>query len=571
MNKILLFLLFSCLAATAQPVITLPSPLDVCDSNNDCFAAFDLTVKNNEITDGQSGLSVAYFENYADAQADVSPIVFPSYYSNLSNPQTLHVRVSEISNPSSVSFTTMTIRVLPRPFPFPPYPYEICDGPENDGIGTFDLTSVDMLIANGDPTLSISYYATLTDAENGQNALPNVYTTNVFWTQTIFARATNMYGCFGIVTEDLKVNPLPQAVQPPDMIIYQNPEMGSDSFSLIPQRDLIVGSQVNVAVAFYLTQMDAETGTNQIPYCYTNFASPQTIYARVINTYTGCFSITSFQLIVSAEPNPFPAISFPDANFKAQLVQASTNNTIARNSCGETIKIDSNGDGEIQVDEAKRAARLSVGSSNITSMQGILNFTNLEILNCANNQLAELNLGGLFRLTSLECSLNQLETLDLSQTHVQILSCSGNNLVWINLKNGTDYYVPAEFPGFWNNNPLMYVCVDEFETGAIETTMELSQLSGVTITSECALLGVDQVAVGQNISIYPNPANDHVTVQADSDLRSITVFDIQGRNVHAYSSQATAFSFDISKFENGIYFLKIVTDKGMKTEKLIKK
>jgi hypothetical protein len=571
MNKILLVLLFTCLAANAQPVISIPSPLDTCDDDNDGFSVFDLTVKNDEITAGQPGLLVAYFETNGDAQANISPFTAPNSYTNISNPQTVYVRVSEIGNPSSFSLTTMTIRVFPGPFALPPPVYNLCDGPENDGIATFNLTIMDMAITDGDPAVSISYHATLADAQNGENALPNAYTTIVPWTQMVFASATNMYGCSKIVTLELKVAPVPQAVQPPDLIVYQNPQMETFNFNLLPQRDLIINGQASVAVEFYLTQADAETGTNPIPYCFSNFANPMTIYARVINLQTGCYNLTSFDLIVSSGPNPFPAVSIPDANFKAKLLQANTNNTIAKNSCGQNIKIDTNSDGEIQVDEAKWVARLDVGSSNIASLEGVLSFTNLETLNCSNNQLAELNLGGLYSLLSLECSLNQLETLDLSQTIVQYLSCSSNNLVWINLKNGTGYFVPAEFPGFWTNNPLMYVCVDEFETGAIETTMELSQLSGVTITSECAFLGIDEVAVGQNISIYPNPANDHVTVQADSDLRSITVFDIQGRNVHAYSPQATAFSFDISKFENGIYFLKIVTDKGMKTEKVIKK
>lgn len=149
-------------------------------------------------------------------------------------------------------------------------------------------------------------------------------------------------------------------------------------------------------------------------------------------------------------------INFDDPIFKSILLSATDNNNIAQNELYESIAIDSNGNGEIEVEESEQVYELFVPiNSNISSLQGIEFFSNLSGLHCTYNMLTELNvsmLTNLKRLTvndnqleilevnaqieTLHCSNNQIENLDFSQTvMLRNLSCINNNLTELNLLN----------------------------------------------------------------------------------------------------------------------------------------
>jgi hypothetical protein len=73
-----------------------------------------------------------------------------------------------------------------------------------------------------------------------------------------------------------------------------------------------------------------------------------------------------------------------------------------------------------------------------------------------------------------------------------------------------------------------------------------------------------------SVKIYPNPANSIVKIDADTTIRSIYLYDIQGRQLQAEYRNETNVSLDVSGRAAGIYFVKITTDRGVKVEKLIK-
>jgi len=71
------------------------------------------------------------------------------------------------------------------------------------------------------------------------------------------------------------------------------------------------------------------------------------------------------------------------------------------------------------------------------------------------------------------------------------------------------------------------------------------------------------------INVYPNPTTSKITINSDFDLKSIQVYDVQGRILETLIG--TNKNLDISDKANGVYFLKITTNKGSKIEKVIKK
>ena len=163
-------------------------------------------------------------------------------------------------------------------------------------------------------------------------------------------------------------------------------------------------------------------------------------------------------------------INFPDANFKAKLLEASTENFIARNASNEYIKIDTNNNGEIEITEAENIFRLDINNQDpetgltntataIGNIDGIEYFINLTHLYVYYNNLSLLNLNTLVNLTHLNCSFNLLTTftiinplilnnldysmneisnLDVNQfLNLEHLSCYNNQIQNLNLNSLT--------------------------------------------------------------------------------------------------------------------------------------
>jgi gliding motility-associated-like protein len=57
----------------------------------------------------------------------------------------------------------------------------------------------------------------------------------------------------------------------------------------------------NYTVSYYATSADANAPANALPNLYTNTSNPQTIYVRIQNNTSGCYTVTSFQLIVTSQ------------------------------------------------------------------------------------------------------------------------------------------------------------------------------------------------------------------------------------------------------------------------------
>jgi hypothetical protein len=86
----------------------------------------------------------------------------------------------------------------------------------------------------------------------------------------------------------------------------------------------------------------------------------------------------------------------------------------------------------------------------------------------------------------------------------------------------------------------------------------------------------EQLAVGEHnldasISVYPNPADGIVNIKSDNVIKSVEVYDIQGRILQHVSDVNNITSVSIDGYGSGIYFLKIRSDKGIRIEKIMKK
>ncbi len=307
------------------PTALQPAPLELCDdlgeSPGDEMTAFDLTVKDQEITGGNASWSVAYYETDAGAQSQTGAIADPTQYVNTSvdglpaNPQTLYVVVTD-TDTGCVDFTTLTIRVLPNPTPTPSDQLpdlELCDDINTgDGLEVFDLTENEALLLNGESGVTATYHETAEDADSGTDAIgdPMQYTNIETPAQEIYVRVTNdITGCYTVVDFTIRVNPLPGVVAVTDFILCELNTDGFDSFDLSTKDAEVLNGQDpgQFIVTYHVDLADAESGMNALVSPYTNTSNPQQIFVTITDSVTGCsISTQRFNLQVdeAAQANP---------------------------------------------------------------------------------------------------------------------------------------------------------------------------------------------------------------------------------------------------------------------------
>ena len=321
----------------AAPVIFSPTPLEVCDDNNDGIAVFNLTDKNLEITGGPSTLIVSYHETQANAENNHFPK--GPVYGNLITafpedaPYILWVRVEEPGGSQCPSFTQLRLIVNRTPQPVSPDPIEVCDDATADGFATFPDISIreaDML-SGLDPrdTYTFEYYELEADAKAAVPANPALpvlnYNNTTAHSQTIWVRVSTPQGCFKAVPMELRVNPNPVVAVPlPEYTLCDDPSGdGYEVFDLGAHRQLVT-SVPGMEVKYYFDSAALAAGT-ELPLAYPNqVQTVQTIIVAVTNTATGCFSTTTLTLRVQQRPlvtipATIPTACDPDGNGTEQF------------------------------------------------------------------------------------------------------------------------------------------------------------------------------------------------------------------------------------------------------------
>ncbi|MGJ8591629.1 MAG: gliding motility-associated C-terminal domain-containing protein [Aquaticitalea sp.] len=184
-----------------------------------------------------------------------------------------------------------------------------CDDASGDGFESFDLESQTAGILGGqDPSLfNVTYHLTVGDAINNTGALNSPYI-NTANPQTIYVRVedANSTTCIARTNFDLVVLGSDITATSADMEVCDDASGdGFEVFDLTSNDVNILGSQdpANFVVTYYLTEADANAGTDPLTSPYTNISNPQTIWARVgLTASVDCYAIVSFDLIVSPAP-----------------------------------------------------------------------------------------------------------------------------------------------------------------------------------------------------------------------------------------------------------------------------
>ncbi len=72
------------------------------------------------------------------------------------------------------------------------------------------------------------------------------------------------------------------------------------------------------------------------------------------------------------------------------------------------------------------------------------------------------------------------------------------------------------------------------------------------------------------LRIHPNPANTTLTVETDSPVREITVYNLTGQVMMTIENCPSPATINVASLPRGIYLLRAVTDNGVKTARFVK-
>jgi gliding motility-associated-like protein len=300
-------------------LLTTPAPLSLCDDDanpNDQYHAFNLTIKDTQINQGTTA-TVTYYPSLSDAQNGTNVITTPTAYQN----DTLHPAVQTLgvvvtTTAGCKSITTLDIRVLPIPTPNTnptPLAPKCDDNLPGDMLEVFDLTANAAYIINGDPNVTLHYFATQADAAANQNEL--IPATAALVGANVWIRVENNRvdyqgnNCYVLVEQPLTVNPLPIVVS--SLAPYRACDDNTDGIAVFDLTNAqlaiaILGATqlpADYTISYYLTAAGANpltnTGETPLPNNYTNVTpNAQTIYIRVKNNTTGCVNTGALPLAV---------------------------------------------------------------------------------------------------------------------------------------------------------------------------------------------------------------------------------------------------------------------------------
>ena len=198
-----------------NPIIYTPNEISIC---GDSSATFDLTLRNNQITNGNSNYQVFYYETPADLSAD-NFISQPNAYQ--STTKTIFIKVVDPTNNNCFSTTSLNLSVVTIPGSLTnPTPIQKCD---DSGFANFDLTTRINEIAGPSNLneIDIRFYENFNGAQSNNNSFilnPTSFTNTVKDFQRIYVRVTSTtnfdsesaIACYRILELDLYVRPFPE-------------------------------------------------------------------------------------------------------------------------------------------------------------------------------------------------------------------------------------------------------------------------------------------------------------------------------------------------------------------------
>lgn len=89
------------------------------------------------------------------------------------------------------------------------------------------------------------------------------------------------------------------------------------------------------------------------------------------------------------------------------------------------------------------------------------------------------------------------------------------------------------------------------------------------IANICTTTGIEEHNTTNDLAIFPNPANEVINIVTDGNIKSISIYDMTGKEVASFQSVNQSFITLPSYLTNGLYLLRINTERGIISKKIL--
>jgi|GEM_PF-5370546 len=197
-----------------KPIAGNPGDYHLCEQQvGSNTAVFNLTSLNTVIVNGNAmpPHQISFYTTQADAiPGSTINLIGTSATHTVTGTQTIWAL---LENPVTGCYNVRAVNLIVDPRPIVPasgfFPQlETCETGVPVGIEAFDLTTAIPTILGGQSGISVTFYPSLTDAQNNTSPImnPAAYTNIVAYTQTLGVVLTNITtGCQSIATMDIRV------------------------------------------------------------------------------------------------------------------------------------------------------------------------------------------------------------------------------------------------------------------------------------------------------------------------------------------------------------------------------
>jgi len=264
---------------------TPPNDLEACDDvSNDEIEIFDFSENTTLAIGNQTNVIVNYYLSFNDAENNNNPITNTTAYQNIQNPQEIFIKIQSSTDPDCYEIDSFFLTVYPTPIAGNPDDLFVCDTNEIDGIASFDLTQNNSLIINSQQNVTVNYYLTQIDAQNGTNPIPNPSNfENTNTPQTVYVSITHQgfVECSDITSFNLNVKEIMLNEIEGDLKCDIGFDSNNFDLSEIMQQIILTADQE--VTGYFLNFLDANNFENAInaPFSFSNTTNPQTIFVRV--------------------------------------------------------------------------------------------------------------------------------------------------------------------------------------------------------------------------------------------------------------------------------------------------
>ena len=269
--------------------------------------------------------------------------------------------------------------------------------------------------------------------------------------------------------------------------------------------------------------------------------------------------------------------AIPDVNFEQALIDLGWDSD-------ETVN------GEVLTSDINSKTSLNVASLNISDLTGIEDFVGLNFLYCHANNLTSLDVSNLTALTFLSCRVNQITSLDLTNNsaltdviiqenlitgEIDLSAATGlikftaynNNILRVNVKNGNNTNFVADASFNVNNNPNLD-CI-EVDDVAYSTANWTKKAASVPYSIDCDATASISSTESINVQLGQNPVNETLRISLDSNAK-LSIISINGQTINTANLAIGNNEINVSNLKPGVYLLKIQTESGTVTKKIIK-